>query len=284
MAAEQSDGSGNSFDNVLLLPAKEDITSESGLRGYDKKTWIDRPSFKISVSSIISHYFCPRCAFLAFRKRLYVNTLQSVEGQICHFAMEKFFAKEMDFVQCGMADGSKARNLFLNFLELLQKDTESRFSYQYQKLGGDFSAAWNRVEYILKRRFERLVLAPPQSIPERQFEISLSSHNLGLTGRLDVIENGVPVEIKTGNVPSNGYGLSHALQVSLYALLIENKHFVNINVGYLYYSSADEIRAVNIDENLRIEALRQRDATLYTFRNENEPEGKCRRCIGESDI
>lgn len=284
MATKQSGGSGNGFGNLLLPPAKEDITSESGLRGYDKKTWTNRPSFKISVSSIISHYFCPRCAFLAFRKRLYVNTPQSVEGQICHFAMEKFFAKEVDFVQCSTADGNKARNLFLNFLELLREDTEDRFSYQYHKLGGDFSATWNKVEYILKRRFERLVLAPLQSIPERQFEISLSSRNLGLTGRLDVIENGVPVEIKTGNVPSNGYSLPHALQVSLYALLIENKHFVNVNVGYLYYFSADEIRIVNIDENLRTEALRQRDAALYTFQNENEPEGKCRRCAGESDI
>lgn len=284
MAEKHGGGSGNGFGNLLLPLAKESIPSESGLRGYDKKTWIDKSSFKISVSSVISHYFCPRCAFLAFRKRIYVNTLQSVEGQIYHFVMEKFFAKEADFVRCSTTDGSKARNLFLNFLESLRKDTEGRFSYQYHKLGGNFNALWNRAENILKRRFERLVLALLQSVPERQFEISLSSGNLGLTGRLDIIENGVPVEIKTGKAPSNGYSLSHALQVSLYALLIENKHFVNVNVGYLYYSSADAIRIVNIDEDLRIEALRQRNATLHTFQNQNEPEGKCQKCTGRSAI
>lgn len=284
MSAERSGGSRNSFGNFLLPLARENIPSESGLRGYDKKTWIDRSSFKISVSSVISHYFCPRCAFLAFRKRIYVNTLQSVEGQIYHFVIEKFFAKEVDFVRCSTADNSKAWNLFLNFLESLRKDTEGRFSYQYHKLGGNFNAVWSRVEYILKRRFERLVLAPLQSVPERQFEISLSSGNLGLTGRLDVIENGAPVEIKTGKVPSNRYSLSHALQVSLYALLIENKRLIDVNVGYLYYSSSDEIHVVNIDENLRIEALRQRNATLHTFQSQNEPEGKCQKCTGESAI
>ncbi|HXG06604.1 MAG TPA: CRISPR-associated protein Cas4 [Nitrososphaera sp.] len=283
MVAGQGGGRGNGFGSLLVPPAKKDTASESGLRGYDEKAWINKPVFKISISSIISHYFCPRCAFLAFRKRLYVNTLQSVEGQICHFAAEKFFAREVDFVQCSTAGGNKATNLFLNFLELLREDTENKFGYQYRKLGGDFSVTWNRVEYLLKRRFERLVLAPLQIIPERQFEISLSSDNLGLTGRLDVIENGAPLEIKTGYVPNNGYSLSHALQVSLYALLIENKHFVNVNVGYLYYFSADEIRVVNIDEDLRMEALYQRDAALCTFQNENEPEGKCRRCVGGND-
>jgi CRISPR-associated protein Cas4 len=171
-------------------------------------------------------------------------------------------------------------------LEALKKDAKDRFGFIYNKLGGNFEAIWNRAQYVLKKRFARLTLI--SDLPKREFEISIFSKHLGLSGRLDILENGaIPVEIKTGRSPSHslssqnnnaGYYLSHAVQLTLYALLIEDKYSIDVDTGYIYYSSADERHVIKIDYYLRREAILQRNKAFQTFLNGKEPEGKCKKC------
>lgn len=276
------DNNNNNASNILA-PALEDIScSELGLRGYNEKTWLPSSSvssFNLTVSSILSHSFCPRCAFIAFRERRYIESAQSVEGQIKHFVIEQFLAKETDFVQSRDDYNQIDYHLCTNFLETLKNNAKERFGHRYNKLGGDFESVWSKAEHILKKRFAKLFFI--SDIPKREYEILLFSKHLRLSGRLDVLEKGaIPVEIKTGRPPSGnaGYYLSHGVQLALYALLIEDKYFIDVDAGYIYYSSVDERRLVNIDYTLRKQAIWQRDNALHTFQNGKEPEGKCEKC------
>jgi CRISPR/Cas system-associated exonuclease Cas4 (RecB family) len=229
----------------------------------------------------LSHFFCPRCAYVSFKERRYEQTLQSIEGQIRHYVVEQFLAKELEFFQQLKEYGTIRYAICLEFLSKLKQNTEGRFAFKYDKLGGDFEALWKSVvEWFLKKRFSNLAITSSNRIPpQRQFETLLSSSDLGLTGRLDVLEEStVPVEIKTGKAPIKGYYLSHAIQVTLYALIIENKYHIDVDTGYIYYYSIDNIRVVNIDYNLRREAIRQRNLAWATFQKNNVPEGKCDKC------
>jgi CRISPR/Cas system-associated exonuclease Cas4 (RecB family) len=302
-----ADGSdqGKYDHNTFCNPFNENTTqySDFELRGYHKNTWIGNNKINkdnsgittatnsttcsslsnITISSILSHSFCPRCAYISFKERRYEQTLQSIEGQIRHFVVEQFLAKEFEFTQQLKEYGAISSNTCLNFLSELEQNTKDRFAFKYDNLGGDFEALWNSADWFLKKRFSNLVITSgSHSPPKREFETLLFSSELGLTGRLDVLEERtVPVEIKTGKAPIKGYYLSHAIQVTLYALIIENKYHIDVDTGYIYYYSIDNTRVVNIDYNLRREAIRQRNLAWTTFQKNEVPEGKCWKCRGQ---
>jgi CRISPR/Cas system-associated exonuclease Cas4 (RecB family) len=261
--------------------------SESGLRGYDKRTWASTTSSSlcISVSHVVSHYFCPRCAYLAFKGvRGFVSTLQTIEGQINHFVLEQLFASEANLIQLVLAqqrisDVDTVNTLLPEISQPLRRQTEEKFAASYKKLGGNFDSAWKKAERIISSRLYRVCANTEYVVPQRQFEIPLWSKELALKGRLDILEKGVPFEIKTGKVPQQGCSYYHTLQLTLYALILENKHHKDIDYGYVYYASSHDKRIVCLDEDIREEALRQRDITLATLLGNVEPEGKCRQCM-----
>jgi len=76
------------------------------------------------------------------------------------------------------------------------------------------------------------------SIPERSIsEVKLSSRKLrvkGVVDRIEIIEgNHVPVEIKTGKMPSDGVWPNHKIQLAAYIMLIKEKF--KSRYGFLEY-------------------------------------------------
>jgi CRISPR-associated protein Cas1 len=93
--------------------------------------------------------------------------------------------------------------------------------------------------------------------------VQLSSEQLGLTGRLDLVEEKdgdvYPVEYKRGSGPSgdNGppYWDNDAVQVCAQGLLLEEERGVSVSHGILYYIGSKTRVDVPFDEELRTKTL-----------------------------
>jgi CRISPR-associated protein Cas1 len=94
--------------------------------------------------------------------------------------------------------------------------------------------------------------------------VQISSERLGITGKLDLIEEKAgdiyPVEYKRGCGPSGSNGLpafwdNDAVQVCAQALLLEEEFGVQIPKGILYYIGSKSRVEVPFDEELRTKTL-----------------------------
>ncbi len=86
----------------------------------------------------------------------------------------------------------------------------------------------------------------------KKSNISVFSHSLGLSGKLDLLEISddkyTPVEYKRGRTRDF---LSIKIQLCLYALCIEEMYKTKIDIGYIYFSEDNKRMSVEIDKNLR---------------------------------
>ena len=97
-------------------------------------------------------------------------------------------------------------------------------------------------------------------IPKILSEVKIVSEKLGLVGRLDKIEieneNYRPVDLKTGSPPKSDIWQDQKIQLSAYALLIEEKFDTNVDYGYIEYLKTREKRRLYINpfmkENVKI--------------------------------
>jgi CRISPR/Cas system-associated exonuclease Cas4 (RecB family) len=250
------------------------------LRGYDKDTWLSSSSFAVNVSTITSHLFCPRCSYKAYKNKKFTKNLSTVQGSLLHFAVEQILGKEIELADQVHENRDEQIE---RFLDSLRRKAELKFKVDFLELGEDFEATWNTlVRAFAKRRLESIA-ETRETIPERQFEVLLCSNDLALKGRIDVIENGLPLEIKPGVPPLQGHNFSHSLQLTLYALLIENKFSRDVNQGIIYYPLINKTDIVTIDERLRWEALRQRNLTIATIIDDVPPDGRCKACTSDVD-
>jgi CRISPR-associated protein Cas1 len=94
--------------------------------------------------------------------------------------------------------------------------------------------------------------------------VQISSERLGITGKLDLLEekNGVvcPVEYKRGCGPPGGNGLApywdnDAVQVCAQGLLLEEELGVSVPRGILYYIGSKSRVGVPLDDDLRAKTL-----------------------------
>jgi CRISPR-associated exonuclease Cas4 len=112
----------------------------------------------------------------------------------------------------------------------------------------------------------------------------LVSKKHGLSGRPDYVllvdEHHLPVELKTGRVPS-GPLFSHILQVAAYCLLLEEEFGIAPPHGIIRYGQAES--EIEYDENLKqlviskLAEMRELMKTGKAHRNHNKP-GKCKSC------
>jgi CRISPR/Cas system-associated exonuclease Cas4 (RecB family) len=279
--------------------------TEISLRGYDESTWLTdnkvsvsnginnikgtyphstRKIKTITISSIISHYFCPRCAYTSFKQNRFIQTIQGVEGQINHFLIERILVNEPQLVH-KYTDQQEYYRRGLDLIQSLKKQAKERFGFTVYSLGGNFDVIWCESERIAKSILTKSFTSSwskkkTDPIPvQRECEIPVASDLIGIRGRLDLVENAyIPIEIKTGRAPKVECYPSDGLQVTLYALLIENKFAADVNEGYVFYSRIGEKRLITIDNKLREKAVRERDAALLTFLSDKEPQISCNKC------
>lgn len=83
-------------------------------------------------------------------------------------------------------------------------------------------------------------------------EIYLKSKDIGLHGKIDVLEEGAkltPIERKRAE--SGDYYQSDILQLTAYCMLLEHNVNESINIGYIYVDSTDRRHAVQITTKYR---------------------------------
>ncbi len=280
----------NGENNNPLI--NNNTNSKIQLRGYDKSTWIYDKDNKerwsnnhgcsknpiISVSSILSHLYCPRCAFIYFKEGQFIQTIQTLQGQISHFLIERLFANEEVL---GKARNNEKiySNRCKNLLESIKSIAKVKFLDECIKLNSDFDSFWHIAEESIRNKLSDLLISN-ERIPKRQYEPLLKSNSLGLKGRIDLLEDGqIPIEIKTGKSPLSGINYSDAIQLASYALLIENTRSFDVDIGYVYYSKIGKRRKLLIDDKIRALVIKHRKETLLTFLSKNTPYGRCYKCI-----
>jgi CRISPR-associated exonuclease Cas4 len=106
---------------------------------------------------------------------------------------------------------------------------------------------------VAEKEERRSLKAYGLSEGERQFNISLHSPRLGLTGKLDmaVITRSeiIPVDFKntSGNV-----GLNHKYQLTGYALLVEDLWQKPVRRAFIYLIPQKKAREIIIADNMRL--------------------------------
>lgn len=123
--------------------------------------------------------------------------------------------------------------------------------------------------------------------------VQLSSERLGLTGKLDLVEDKdgstYPVEYKRGEGPGGGNGRpefwdNDAVQLCAQAMLLEDERGISIPYGVLYYIGSKRRVEVPLDDELRtktLQAIRSvRELSLLDAPPEPLPAELRHRCFG----
>jgi len=123
--------------------------------------------------------------------------------------------------------------------------------------------------------------------PKIKSELKLASKNLGLVGKIDLLElyekKIVPVELKTGRSPTNGIWPGHKIQITAYALLLEDKYQKRVDEGTVIYLDQNIKRTVAINPFLKEETLMLKKEVEQLLRSTNIPfftenRNKCEKC------
>jgi len=119
---------------------------------------------------------------------------------------------------------------------------------------------------------------------ERQFNVSLYSERLGLSGKLDmvILSRGevIPVDFKN---TGTGVGLNHKYQLAAYALLVEDRWQKPVRRGFIYLVPLKKAREVAITPNMRLFVRETMDGIRAMIDSESTPpptrqKARCRDC------
>lgn len=267
------------------------------IRGYN--THIFSPVYAIAapVSVYVTFLRCPRCACLSFARGVkFGKTKASVRGRFHHTAFEYLLASEFRLAcRFGLqvSDMDMMRE-FEHELRTIKRNVERSFRAEFQSVGADYEVEWSLLKkhllgaymillkrlksFAVKNDLEGFELARA-FVPFREFEVFLSAPSLGFSGgKIDVLEDGIPVEIKTEEPPKTGILPHHELQLVYYALLLEYCTGIDVEYGEVYYIRINQRRMLRIDKEKRLFALRIRDEALKAFQKAEPPNISCKLC------
>jgi CRISPR-associated exonuclease Cas4 len=110
--------------------------------------------------------------------------------------------------------------------------------------------------FIVDGRNRHEVVHQESDSPGRKSNISVFSHKLGLSGKLDLLEikdgQYIPIEYKRGRTRNSQ---SINVQLCLYALCLEEMYSVHISTGYIYFSEDNRRVPIDINVDLREKAM-----------------------------
>lgn len=119
---------------------------------------------------------------------------------------------------------------------------------------------------------------------ERQFNVSLYSKRLGLSGKLDMVINTpgevIPVDFKNSGA---GVGLNHKYQLTAYALLVEDRWERAVRRGFIYLLPLKRAYEVPITPNMRLFVRERLEEIRRMVKGEAMPtatrqKSRCRDC------
>ena len=225
----------------------------------------------IPVSAVLAYLYCPRLAYLKYRLRLRMDmpTKSQVRGVLVHKVLEGLFMHEHALASNFRA-GEGASKLYSRYVKIglkltwsLMKGHDAEAVFKLGLTSEDavnmvkpvvFKRAYMYVSELLKLHLETGLEGRQLAetfIPRRESEVMVRSLGLGLSGVVDLVEEHRPLEIKTGVVERE----SHVIQVTLYALLLEDAYGITVREGYIYYADIPRLVKIPVTKRLRVKAL-----------------------------
>ncbi len=93
--------------------------------------------------------------------------------------------------------------------------------------------------------------------PKIRSELKIKSRKLELSGIIDQVEiykkGLVPIELKTGKAPKEDAWPGHKIQLTAYALLLEDLYKTQIKEGFIYYIESNEKRHIALNPFMKQE-------------------------------
>jgi CRISPR-associated exonuclease Cas4 len=229
----------------------------------------------ISVTSLSTYIYCPRMLYLQSVIEFEEAPKEAmVRGSIKHETIELVNKNEKQIVT-GILPSFKEediemayRKAYYNFLMGAVK----RRKKQINELGIDrmelFKGAWRILFREAKTRAGNVSKFIEQSKlygeelweglePKYLSEVRIMAPMLGLVGIVDKIETYpgrfVPIEMKSGNMPSNGTWPGHRIQIAAYMLMLREVRKLDMKEGFVEYIDYGEKRPVVLNPFLEDE-------------------------------
>ncbi|MCZ7372887.1 MAG: CRISPR-associated protein Cas4 [Candidatus Methanoperedens sp.] len=234
----------------------------------------------IKVSDITAYHKCPRmCYFLGKGHEL----IKDISSEY----IERMILKELAF-KYGSVYNSDDKLSILNE-ELARISIEIPVIYRKELAGIDekvFEGAFAKVRSCLEDISSNISSSGDfYACGSFQVEPVLHSEKFGLTGSPDKLINineaHFPSIIKTGKMPENGIWQSDRLQLTAYAILVEEKFNLPVERGFVEYARWGKVREVMIKRNERRMVLQIRDRIKKIhegFMPERPKDAPCTHC------
>ncbi|MEM2873502.1 MAG: Dna2/Cas4 domain-containing protein [Nitrososphaerales archaeon] len=258
---------------------------DSNFRGYELDSI--ESDIILPVTALCDFLFCKRCFYLTYKMGLpKPTTKNAVRGKMLHELHMQLLSKEFKIASKFSFDEDPEETTHRYMIEAeeilkyMYRDFEEAFKRLGMRWEDEVLRIQERVEIIslkwanwirelaIIHEVDGVELAKI-CIPYRKFEEYYKAPNLAICGKIDVIEHGKPVEVKTGKAPNFGIYQSHALQVIWYALLMEYVEGRDVDYAEVYYAKKFERRRLILTQKLRKWALAIRDSALELLKGGN---------------
>jgi len=220
----------------------------------------------ISVTDMCSYRFCQRGLYL--KKVLKLREPPKpvmVLGSIRHNVYDEANKKEEDLVNQITSDLNRQQimQLFANAYNAILNKSIYKFIPQLESLKMDKEEVTTKMHEAVslqsQNRADEIIIFSSKTnlfgkelweklTPKIISELRVQSDKLRLKGIVDRIEvhgnEYIPVEIKTGRTPTEGVWPDHRLQLSAYAMLLNEKFKVNVKECLVKYVATDQTRQI----------------------------------------
>ena len=209
----------------------------------------------IKVSDITLYLKCPRMCY-------FVGKGHDLIKDVTPGYAERMILKELALTYSA-AFNAEDRLSFLNN-ELDRISSEIKIIYSNELLGVDENTLSNSVSCV-RSCLENICsnLSGDFYANEAMVEPLLLSEKFGLSGSPDkLVKIGdafMPSVIKTGSMPENGVWKSDRLQLTAYAILLEEKYNTTVERGFVEYARFGRVREAIIKRHERRKVLQIRD-------------------------
>lgn len=227
----------------------------------------------ISASSISDYLYCPLKAYLKYVQGYEVSSEPLLIGKLTHDLLRGFneiTKRNLWSLDKDMTLEEISKSLWEDVPSLIKKTTLKK-DYKEIVDSGDVEEICEHLEdqfrldsFLLvfkSRKMMNVGMTGDEIVdmlfPPSMVEFSLESRSIGLRGKVDKIEieEGIyyPIEVKTGIPPVKGVWKPHALQLTAYAILMEESFKREVPIGFVDYVQVGERKPVIISQKLREE-------------------------------
>lgn len=259
----------------------------------------------IPVNALAAYLYCPRKLYLQKALRIQEPTKESaLRGTIKHMALQGFSEREGVLVvslhpEQGLEDikkhfekviSTEIRNAIIekkSSLRRLNIQPEQVFNKVFAQLKPHIETrAENVWKFITRQKLYGRELWENLK-PKIKSEYALSSETYNLTGVIDQVfvypERLLPIELKSGNMPSEGFWPGHKIQLAAYILMLEDNFGFSVKEGLVYYMQEKEYRLLTMNPFLKQEVIKTRELVENLLASKKAPpilkkESKCNNC------